>query len=93
MPTVKSVKSCSEVLQLLHDYVDEDLPQSERRVTAIHLRTCAECRTALKELRCTRRLLRRLPREPMPDPMKKTILDALRRHDRSNTSDSDQPAT
>ena len=85
MPIVRSVKSCSEVLQLLHDSLDADLPRDVRQVAGAHLRECAECRIVLKELRCTRELLRKLPREPMPDSMKKTILDALKHN---NTSDS-----
>jgi anti-sigma factor RsiW len=67
------------VLPLLHDALDGNLPQHERQAVDAHVRECAACERAWKELSCTRGLMRRLPRAPMPDPMKQKILDTLRR--------------
>jgi anti-sigma factor RsiW len=80
--------TCSDVAKLLNDYIDGALPQHVRRGAEAHLQTCGECAAGLRDLRCTRRLLRRLPREPMPDVMKNTLLHALR----STRPHSDQPA-
>jgi anti-sigma factor RsiW len=71
--------TCRDAAALLHGFVAGSLPLVRRQALANHLRECATCTQALKEVRCTRRLLRRLPRERMPDPMKNSLLDELRK--------------
>lgn len=71
--------TCRDAAASLDDFVDGSLPPARRQALADHLLECATCTQALKEVRCTRRLLRRLPRERMPDPMKNGLLDELRK--------------
>lgn len=71
--------TCRDAAASLDDFVDGSLPLAGRQALANHLHECATCTQALKEVRCTRRLLRRLPRERMPDPMKNRLLDELRK--------------
>lgn len=70
--------NCAEAAERLHDYIDEALPPMLRQGLDLHLRRCDRCRRALIELRCTRRLLRSLPRASMPDAMKAELISALR---------------
>lgn len=70
--------TCREAVASLDDFVDGSLPLMRRQALANHVQECVTCSQALKDVRCTRRLLRRLPRERMPDPMKKRLLDQLR---------------
>ncbi len=58
--------SCKDVSQILQDYVDGELPDSERRSIDVHLMLCKECRTYLNTYRETIRLLGQAPAEPMP---------------------------
>lgn len=69
---------CHEVVTSLVDFIDDSLPLVRRQAVAGHLRECSACARMLNDVRCTRRMLRRLPRDHMPDPMKKTLLDRLR---------------
>lgn len=71
--------TCRDAAASLDDFVDGSLPLARRQALANHLHECATCTQALEEVRCTRRLLRQLPRERMPDPMKNTLLDELRK--------------
>ncbi|MGH7448410.1 MAG: anti-sigma factor family protein, partial [Longimicrobiales bacterium] len=81
--------TCRDAAASFDDFVDERLPPVMRRALSTHLRECRSCTRVLNDLRCTRRLLRRLPHENMPDPMKHRLLDKLRR---SRTPDPARPA-
>ena len=69
---------CSEVSGLLDDYVDETASPLARTAVEHHLTSCERCRRLARERLCIRRLLRRLPREPMPAAMKQQLLAAFR---------------
>ena len=71
--------TCCDAAASFSDFFDGVLPSERRQALGVHLRQCEACAQVLRDLRCTRRLLRRLPRERMPDPMKNTLLDELRR--------------
>jgi len=58
--------SCREVVSLLADYVDEELPPDEKRSIDLHLKTCSDCRNYMNTYRDTVRVLGKLPDEPMP---------------------------
>lgn len=70
--------TCTEAARILHDFVDGVLPLAERQRLTRHVRGCATCEAAIREIRCTTRLLGRLPREPMPDRMKAHLLRRFR---------------
>jgi anti-sigma factor RsiW len=71
--------TCLDAAASLGEYCDGVLPPGRRQSVAIHLRGCPECAQAVKDIRCARRLLRWLPREPMPDAMKHELTHKLRR--------------
>ena len=71
--------TCREAEGSLDDLVDGSLPLLKRQALVNHVEECVTCKRALKYVRCTKRLLRRLPRERMPDPMKNSLLDELRK--------------
>jgi anti-sigma factor RsiW len=71
--------SCRDAAASFDEYCDGVLPPGRRQTLATHLRECRECTQVVRDLRCARRLLRRLPREPMPDDMKDNLLHKLRR--------------
>jgi anti-sigma factor RsiW len=75
---MSTMTTCREAAASLDDFVDGRLPLMRRQALASHVHECSTCTQALKHVRCTRRLLRRLPRERMPDPMKNSLLDELR---------------
>lgn len=71
--------TCRDAAAALYDFDDGSLPRLRRQALASHVRACPACMQTLKDVRCTRRLLRRLPRERMPDPVKNVLLDELRK--------------
>jgi hypothetical protein len=50
----------------LRDYYFKDLPENERRLTEVHVKTCAHCREELDRLRGTETALLALPDEEIP---------------------------
>jgi anti-sigma factor RsiW len=76
---------CTEFERALEHFLDDALSPAQRQGVHDHVRHCEPCRRTLREMRCIRRLLRKLPREPMPDPMKSTLLDQLRRKHHTDT--------
>src|SRR5579859_2057104 len=58
--------SSRHVGDLLSEYLNDTLPESERREVEAHLRECAHCSLDLGTLRLTVRAVGRLPLEPVP---------------------------
>ena len=50
----------------LRDYYFKDLAENERRLTEVHVKTCAQCREELDRLRGTETALLALPDEEIP---------------------------
>jgi anti-sigma factor RsiW len=50
---------CAEVLDLLHPYIDDELPPEERHAVGLHLGSCPACAKALAELEEVRQQIRR----------------------------------
>ncbi len=50
----------------LRDYYFKDLAENERRLTEVHVKTCAHCREELERLRGTETALLALPDEEIP---------------------------
>lgn len=71
--------TCRDAAASVDDFVDGNLPSDRRQPLASHLRECSECAQVMRDARCVRRLLQRMPHEQMPDPMKRKLLDELRR--------------
>ena len=70
--------TCREVIDLLTDYVEDALPEQERRRVEAHLAICDGCTTYLEQMRETIRLTGMLTEEQIPDAEREWLLDAFR---------------
>ena len=70
--------TCREVIDLLTDYVEDALPEEERRRVEAHLATCDGCTTYLEQMRETIRLTGMMTEEQIPDEEKQRLLAAFR---------------
>ena len=70
--------TCREVIDLLTDYVEDALPEQERRRVEAHLASCDGCTTYLEQVRETIRLTGMLTEEQIPDAERERLLDAFR---------------
>jgi anti-sigma factor RsiW len=70
--------TCREVIDLLTDYVEDALPEQERRRVEAHLASCDGCTTYLEQVRETIRLTGMLTEEQIPDAERQRLLAAFR---------------
>ena len=75
--------TCREVIDLLTDYVEDALPEQERRRVEAHLASCDGCTTYLEQMRETIRLTEMLTEEQIPDEERERLLAAFRDWTRS----------
>lgn len=61
--------ACSDVVALLSDYLDGELPADIRAVVDAHLAVCPSCRELARSLKLMIELCRELGRHPLPRPM------------------------
>lgn len=66
--------SCKEVTEIATDFLEENLPWRGRFGVQVHLWMCRYCRRYLDQMRKVVRLLKRLPREPVPSSLLEAIL-------------------
>lgn len=60
---------CIDIPSRADGFVDGDGPLGERASVALHLTICSHCRTYVRGLRATRRLLADSFAEPAPDAL------------------------
>lgn len=60
------MKSCLDVTRLLSDYVEGELPDSERRSIDLHVMACPDCHNYLATFRVTKDLLDDIRYEDIP---------------------------
>jgi anti-sigma factor RsiW len=70
---------CSEIVSMLSDYLDRDLPPETCSVIARHVESCSACGAAAEELRSTIGLCRQYRMESRPGPLPRDKHDELRR--------------
>jgi anti-sigma factor RsiW len=70
--------TCHEVIEVLTDYLEDALPQMERRRVEEHLASCDGCTAYLEQLRETIRLTGKLTEEQIPLEQKEQLPDACR---------------
>jgi anti-sigma factor RsiW len=68
---------CKEIVGLLSDYVNRELPAKTCSVLDAHLQSCATCREAATELQRTVALCRRFRAEDVPGPLAAERRDEL----------------
>jgi anti-sigma factor RsiW len=70
--------TCREVVELLNDYLEGELPDPERIRVQEHLAGCEGCTTILDEFRETIRLTGMLTVEHVTEDQRTTLLEAFR---------------
>ena len=70
---------CNEVVAMLSDYLDRDLPPETCATITRHLESCSACGVATEELRSTVNLCRQYRMESKPGPLPREKQDELRR--------------
>lgn len=74
---------CREVLAMLSDFLDEELPPGACGRIIAHLDRCGACETLAAELRATLRICREVGSGEMPRPLasdvRERLLEAYRR--------------
>jgi predicted anti-sigma-YlaC factor YlaD len=73
--------TCRELIEFLNDYVDDDLPDDQRKRFDEHLGLCSECRKYLATYRQTIRISKAAMKEQkavIPEKLVKAILASKR---------------
>ena len=70
--------TCSEVVDILTDYLEGTLSPVERRRVDDHLVGCDGCTAYVEQMRETIRLTGMLTEEQIPDEQKQELLEAFR---------------
>lgn len=70
--------TCSEVVDILTDYLEGTLSPVERRRVDDHLAGCDGCTAYVEQMRETIRLTGMLTEEQIPDEQKQELLEAFR---------------
>jgi len=70
--------TCRELVELVSDYLEGELPRRQRRLFEAHLAGCDGCTRYVEQMRETIRLTGRLSEESLDDEQRERILDAFR---------------
>jgi mycothiol system anti-sigma-R factor len=70
--------SCQELVQIVTDYLDENLDHPTRARFEEHLAQCAGCERYLNQMRETIRVLGHVAEETVPAEMRQRLLTAFR---------------
>jgi hypothetical protein len=71
--------TCRELVQLVTDYFEDALPDSERAPFEAHVRGCRSCLAHLEQLRRTLGVVGTLREEDVPQEAQDALLAAFRR--------------
>lgn len=66
--------TCSEMTELVTDYLEKRLPLRKRLLFRMHIGMCRHCRAYLRQMRLTIRTLGKLPDTPIPPDVKAELL-------------------
>jgi len=70
--------TCSQIVELVTDYLEGELPPPERLRFEEHISSCAPCREYLSQMRQTVETAGRLTEEEISPPAMEALLDAFR---------------
>lgn len=70
--------TCSELVELVTDYLEDALPARERERFNAHLDGCEQCRAYLQQMRATLTALGRIPAETISPAASAELLAAFR---------------
>jgi anti-sigma factor (TIGR02949 family) len=71
--------NCQDVARQATEFLENRLSSAANVAIWRHLDGCADCRTYLEQMATVRDSLRKLPDAPMPDDMRRKLLERLRR--------------
>jgi anti-sigma factor RsiW len=72
--------NCRELVELLIDFVSEELEAERRALVERHLGECPPCAVYLETYRMTIRVTKALPKAvPLPPELERRLLEALKR--------------
>ena len=74
---------CQDLVELVTDYLEGRLPESERQRFDAHLQTCSGCRNYLEHMRVMIQAVGALQAESIEPEMKERLLGAFRDWHRS----------
>ena len=69
--------TCRELVELLIDFVSDELPAEHRQRVEQHLRRCPPCVAYLDSYQVTIRLTKQLPCEPLPPELEARLRAAV----------------
>ena len=69
---------CRDVVELMTDYLEGALAESERARFEEHISGCDGCRAYLEQLRVTLHVLHDAPDIPVPAQLERELVDAFR---------------
>ena len=78
MSDVTRMMTCQELVELVTDYLDDQLDQGQRARFDEHLEECPPCVLSLHEMRMTVEALGRLPAESLSPAAERELLAAFR---------------
>ncbi len=78
--------NCKEIIDLLGDYLDGDLPADRRHAFEGHMNDCPPCLEFLDSIRDTRSLAESLRCEAIPEPVRKSLRAFLDRERKDRSS-------
>jgi anti-sigma factor RsiW len=70
--------ACRQVVELVTDYLEGDLPDAVRADVERHLRACAPCVTYVEQMRLTAGSLRDVPVESIRPEVREELVSAFR---------------
>jgi anti-sigma factor RsiW len=70
---------CSQLAELLFDYISGDLPEDQRAVLEEHIRLCPPCLIHVETYRVTITLSRKLPCHHMPADVEQRLRERIAR--------------
>jgi len=70
--------TCQELVELITEYLDGTLPDSERSRFDAHVRTCSGCEAYIDQMRMTIRLLGKLSEESISAEAQRDLLATFR---------------
>ena len=73
-----SEMTCRDVVELVTDYLENALPAADRARFEEHLDECPPCKMYMEQMRHTIAALGKLPRDAVPDRIKRGLLDVFR---------------
>jgi anti-sigma factor RsiW len=69
---------CKQLVEIITDYLEGDLPDEERERFERHLTVCVGCRNYVEQMRTTLRLVGTLSAEGLPESLQQELLATFR---------------